>query len=81
MNWLKKLSKKPHEVEWHEIVSFLKNQEVLEGEGGKKILEGMKLYNDRFPHTVGTHPSIEETILVKKQGLILLRNLLKTLEN
>jgi len=37
---------------------------VLEGEGGKKILEGMKLYRDRFSHTVGTYPSIEETILV-----------------
>lgn len=61
----KKLSEeKRAEVEWKDVIEFLRNKGILSGKEAEKILDSVKIYRNRFAHEIGTYPSIEETLLI-----------------
>ena len=67
--------KKKEEIEWEEVVSFLREKGIADEKELKRILEAIRLYRNKFAHEIGTYPSIEEAILMISGTTLLVRKI------
>jgi len=67
--------KRKEEIEWEEVVSFLREKGIADEKELKRILEAIRLYRNKFAHEIGTYPSIEEAILMISGTTLLVRKI------